>query len=499
MVTDMNLGGLDIGTTGCKLSLYTDKGDFIYNSYREYDVSRKGGAHELNVDTLFEAVCAVIKDTAEKHEISAIGVTSFGETFVALDENDLPVYPAMLNTDSRGEEECAALCEKLGDAYITEIIGTRPHSMYSLPKMIWLKKNRPEAFARVRRILLMEDYVVYMLSGVAAIDYSLAARVMGFDIRKKDWCPAIFEAADIDPSLLSRPVPTGSIAGSVKPDIAKMLGLSENVKIVCGAHDQVATAVGAGVLSTGEAVDGTGTVECITPVFDTIPSSPEFYDNGFCVVPYVTAGTYVCYAFSFTGGATLKWFKNNFAARYEGVENVYATLDAEVKDEPTGLLVLPHFAGAATPYMDAGSKAAVVGLTLEHTASDLYKALMEGVTYEMMTNVERLENSGVTPTSLYATGGGAASDVWLQIKSDVLGRPITTLKAKEVGACGTCMMVAVAMGVYSDLTEAKRHFVKESKTFTPNAKKHSAYKKLYAAYRMMYDAVRPIVQKTAEA
>ncbi|MBO5755099.1 MAG: carbohydrate kinase [Clostridia bacterium] len=494
-MADMNLGGLDIGTTGCKLSLYTEKGEFLYNSYREYDVSRKSGAHELDVETLFAAVCEVIGDTARHHVIDAIGVTSFGETFVALDENDRPVYPAMLNTDPRGEEECASLCARMDVDFITDVIGTRPHSMFSLPKMIWLKENLPEAYARIRHILLMEDYVVYMLSGVAAIDYSLAARVMGFDIRKKTWCPEIFAAAGIDPSLLSTPVPTGSVVGNIRPSLVKALGVKEDLKIVCGAHDQVATAVGAGVLLPGDAVDGTGTVECITPVFDTIPTASAFYDNGFCVVPYVTEGTYVCYAFSFTGGATLKWFKNNFAARYEGVENVYAALDADVPDGPTGLLVLPHFAGAATPYMDGSSRAAVVGLTLENTASDLYKALMEGVTYELMTNMERLENSGVSSRCLYATGGGAASDVWLQIKADILGRPITTLAAKEVGACGTCMMVAVGMGLYPNLSEAKKHFVTEKKTFTPNPEKHSAYQALYSAYRMMYDNVRPIIRQ----
>ena len=491
----MNLGGLDIGTTGCKLSVYTETGRFVYNSYREYDALRKSDAHELNAETLFSAVCEVIKDTASRYPIDAIGVTSFGETFVALDENDRPVYPAMLNTDARGHEECASLCERLGESFITDIIGTRPHSMYSLPKMIWLKENLPDAYARVRHILLMEDYVVYMLSGVAAIDYSLAARVMGFDIRKKAWCPEIFDAAGINPSLLSTPVPTGSVVGNVRPSLVKALGVREDLKIVCGAHDQVATAVGAGVLLPGEAVDGTGTVECITPVFDTIPTSASFYDNGFCVVPYVTEGTYVCYAFSFTGGATLKWFKNNFAAHYEEVENVYAALDADVPDAPTGLLVLPHFAGAATPYMDAGSKAAVVGLTLENTASDLYKALMEGVTYELMTNVERLAEGGVCPSRIYATGGGAGSDVWLQIKADILGRSVTTLSAKEVGACGTCMMVAVGMGIYPGLAEAKKYFVAESKTFTPNAEKHETYKELYSAYRMMYENVRPIIRQ----
>jgi xylulokinase len=132
---------------------------------------------------------------------------------------------------------------------------------------------------------------------------------------------------------------------------------------------------------------------------------------------------------------------------------------------------------------------------LEHTAKDIYKALMEGVTYEIMTNIEHLESFGINLNKLYATGGGATSDVWLRIKSDILNRPVTSLTAKEVGACGTCMMVAVGMGLYPNLSEAKKHFVTEKKTFTPNPEKHSAYQALYSAYRMVYDNVRPIIRQ----
>ena len=196
----------------------------------------------------------------------------------------------------------------------------------------------------------------------------------------------------------------------------------------------------------------------------------------------------MCYALSFTGGATLKWFRDNFSKGKS-----YAELDSAVKDEPSGILILPHFAGAANPYMDNGSKAAMIGLTLEHTDADIYKALMEGVTYEIMTNIEHLESFGIKPEKLYATGGGASSDVWLQIKADILNRPVTALLAKEAGACGTCMMAGVAIGTYRDLYEAKSVFVKEKKTFVPDSGSAKKYQKCYNAYKKIYDAVRPIV------
>ncbi len=490
----MVIGGLDVGTTGCKLTAYDDKGNFIYNSYKEYEVSRHSGEHEIDANVIFDAVCEVIKDTAKMCELSAIGVTTFGETFTVLDENDNVLFASMLYTDPRGEKECKQLCDAVGEQRLTHITGTKPHQMYSLPKIMWIKNNRPEIFAKTKRVLLMEDYIVYMLTGNACIDYSLAARTMAFDVRNKCWSDEIFDAARIDKNLLSVPVAAFNVAGEIKKELSDKLGIKNPVKIVNGAHDQVAAAVGAGVFEVGQAVDGTGTVECVTPVFDAIPEDEKLYNEGYSVVPYVFDGKYVCYALSFTGGATLKWMRDNFLK-----DKSYQELDSMVKDEPTGIMILPHFAGAANPYMDNGSKAAIVGLTLEHKGEDLYKALMEGVTYEIMTNIEHLESFGINLEKLFATGGGANSDVWLQIKADILNRPVTALCTKEAGASGTCMMVAVATGICRDLYEAKEIFVKEKKTFMPISENAQKYQKYYKAYRGIYDSVRPIIKEAYES
>lgn len=490
----MYIGGLDVGTTGCKLSVYNDRGEFLCNSYKEYDVVRKNGEHEIAAETIFDSVCDVLSDAAKSYPISVVGVTTFGETFVALDKDDRALLPSMLYTDPRGHQECEQLCRRMGEERLTRIAGVRPHSMYSLPKILWIKQNLPEVFSKIRRIMLMEDYIVYRLSGVAQIDYSLASRTMAFDIRKKEWSREIFDEAEIDVSLMSLPVPTGSVAGKILRDLAKRLHVSEDTVIVNGAHDQIATAVGAGALQVGEAVDGTGTVECMIPVSDRIPENKRLYDEGYSVVPYVFEGTYVCYALSFTGGATLKWYRDNFAAGYTG-KNVYAQLDAEVSEAPTGILILPHFAGAANPYMDTGAEAGILGLTLESRAADVYKALMEGVSYEMMVNIEHLQDFGIGLDKIYATGGGASSEVWLQIKSDVWNRPVVSLSAKEVGSCGTCMLCGVAIGLYRDLHEAKDVFVKEKNRYTPKEENAAVYKKYYGAYTKLYDAIRPIVEE----
>ncbi len=485
----MKIGGLDVGTTGCKLSVYDSSGEFICNSYREYEVNRKKGEHEIDAEEILSAVFGVIRDSAEKCKLDAIGVTTFGESFVVLDENNKVLLPSMLYTDPRGEKECEELIDKLGEKRIISIAGVKPHSMYSLPKMMWIRSNLPEVYRKIKRILLMEDYIIYMLTGNAVIDYSLAARTMAFDIREKCWSDELLNAAGIDKELLSNPVPAFNIAGELNPELAGRLGITNTVKIVNGAHDQVAAAVGAGVLESGNAVDGTGTVECVTPVFDNIPDEERLYKMGYSVVPYVFDGTYVCYALSYTGGAAVKWFRDNLSSG-----KTYRELDSEVKDEPTRLLVLPHFSGAANPYMDSGSKAALLGLTFEHSGADIYKALMEGVTYEIMINIEQLESFGIKPEKLFATGGGSASGVWLQIKADILGRPVTALESRETGACGTCMMVGVALGIFESLYEAKDVFVRVKKVVYPDPERSREYRKLYGAYKKIYTAVREVIR-----
>ena len=497
----MLIGGLDVGTTGCKLTIYNDNGEFIHNEYIEYEVKRQNGEHEIDAGAIYEAACRVIEISCKKHpSLSAIGITTFGETFVVLDDEDNILLPSMLYTDPRGEEETKELCRKLGEDKITYTAGVKPHPMYSLPKIMWIKKNKPEVYKKIKHILLMEDFIVYMLTGKACIDYSLAARTLGLDIRNKCWSDEIFDAAEVDTSLLSELVPTGTLAGSIKKDIAEKLGVSEELKIINGCHDQVAAAVGAGIFEVGMAVDGTGTVECVTPMFDKIPENKGIYEEGYSVVPYVFDGTYVCYALSFTGGATLKWYRDNFA-RYESRiadengENVYAKLDALVPDKPTDILIMPHFCGAANPYMDNSSRAVIAGLSLEHTNYDLYKALMEGVTYEIMTNIEHLESFGIKLDKLVATGGGASSSVWLQIKADILNRTVTSLSAKEAGACGTCMMTAVAVGICKSLEEAKKIFVSEKEQYIPDCENAKNYKKKYGAYKKLYNAVRPIIDE----
>lgn len=480
----MKIGGIDVGTTGCKLTVYNEKGELLHKEYEEYEISRNAGEHEIDGALIWRSIKTIIRKTTEKiGNLDAMGITTFGETFVMLDEEDRILCPSMLYTDPRGAEEV-----KLFDAQtVMEIAGVKPHSMYSLPKIMWIKRNRPEIYEKTKKIMLFQDFIVYLLTGRAQIDRSLAARTMGLDIRKGEWSERIFQQAGIDVGKMSAVVKSGTIAGKVRAELTKELGLDGTV-IVNGCHDQVASATGAGAFESGMAVDGTGTVECITPIFDKIPENRGIYEENYAIVPYIEEGKYVCYAFSFTGGAAIKWFRDRFAK-----DKSYRELDGEVDDKPGDILVLPHFAGAATPYMDNGSKAAFLGITMETTGADLYKAIMEGVTYEIRLNLNRLNAYGISPEQFYATGGGANSPVWLQMKADILGYPVTSLSAPEVGSLGTIMLTGVAVGAFENLSAAKKTMIKEGKTYYPDPVKHEQYLEKYKRYEKIYRAVRPLL------
>jgi len=494
----MKIAGLDIGTTGCKLTVFDTSGTYLDKAYRDYPVKRGVTEHEMDAGSIMEGVFAVMKDMAAKYpDIAGIGVTSFGETFVLTDEAGKPLHNTMLYTDPRGSVECRELSEKLGDRYIASITGVKPHETYSLPKLMWIKKHRPEIYEQAKHALLIEDFVVFRLTGKAQIDHSLAARTMAFDIRKLDWSEEIFQAAGIDKNLMSQPVPTGTKAGKILPEIAEKTGLSITTEIVSISHDQVAAAVGAGVFGSDKAADGAGTVQCLIPVYDGIPETDDMYQGNYALVPYVMPGKYVAYAYSYTGGALLQWCVETLAkkekelAEEQGI-SVNEYLEGSFK-EPTGLLVLPHFAGAGTPYMDNGSKGAIVGLTAASTVSDIYRTCMESVVYEELVNLERLKAAGVRINMMHATGGGAKSEVWMQMKADILDIPMTALATADAGTVGSAMLTGIAIGCFEDLEDAALHMVEKRKVYEPNPDMHKKYMQIYDRYKQLYHAVRPLV------
>ncbi|MRY42843.1 carbohydrate kinase, partial [Parabacteroides distasonis] len=331
---------------------------------------------------------------------------------------------------------------------------------------------------------------------VFQIDYSLASRTMAFDVKLLQWNETILKFAGVNETYFSKPVPMGTMAGEILKEVAEELNIQDSPIIVSGCHDQLAAAIGTGVFRTGMAVDGTGTVECITNIFEDCKDINKelLYKGGYAIVPFLK-DKLATYAFSFTGGALLKWYRDNLAnMEAEHIKeiggNVYEHFNKQVDvTKPSGLLVLPYFAGAGTPFNDSNAKGAILGLTMNTTSSDIYRALMEGVTYEMRLNLEILSKAGININSIRATGGGASSKIWLQMKADILNKPVMSLGAAQSGTLGCVMLAGVACGFYASLEEAEKIFVKENEVYLPNEEMSKKYDQYYKEYKNIYQLI----------
>lgn len=490
----MYLAGIDIGTTGCKCSVYDDEGNFFMEEYEEYRIHITKEEHTIDAEVVWEGIKSVIKKiTRQIQSIEAICVTSFGEASVLLDKDGTVLDKSYLFTDPNGQEECDEITATVGRDYIYENTGIAPGKMYSVCKWCWQKRHKPEIWKKVKYICLFEDYIVYKLTGVRQIDYSLATRTMAFDIYSLEWDTKILDAAEIDVSMLSKVVPIGAKAGNMSLQITEELGFMNRPVIVSGCHDQIAAAIGSGVFNERHGVDGTGTVECITVAFSKGQKIDKMLlqKSGFAIVPYMK-DLFVTYAFSYTGGALLKWYRDKVSPMeakeaYENGQNPYEIYNRGVSDgEPSELLILPYFAGAGTPYMDNSAKGIIAGLTMDTSKEKIYQGIMEGCSYEMKLNLDYLQKAGIAVEKLFATGGGANSKEWLHIKADIYDKEIISLGAAESGTVACILLAGAACGRFRNLEEASKVFITYRDTYFPRKGVKEKYKKLFDQYRMIY-------------
>lgn len=498
----MSLVGLDIGTTGCKCTIFNFEGKIRSSSYREYgDNSSRAGKYELNPEKVWESVKGVIYEAVSEYkgeEPSALAVSSFGEAAVPVDAGGNILYNSILFMDDRGNTELEKLKNRLDPIRIMELTGVPAHPMYTVNKIMWIRENLPEIFGRTWKFMLFEDLILFLLTGNPVIDYSLASRTMAFNVVDKVWEPVMLEAAGLEEKLFSKAVPSGTIAGSIKKELAEELGLPSGLVVVTGGHDQACAALGAGILSEGSAVEGIGTADCITTAFSEPALNSTMLKSNLNCEPHILENMYVSLAFSISGGSLLQWYRDCFAAAgmleaKETGKNIYNILDTKAAAEPTDILVLPHFSGSGTPHLDPGSKGAFIGITLDTTPSQIYRALMEGVTYEMRYNLDFLESAGIKVNSLRAVGGGAKSDLWLQIKADITGRNIETLDTGEAGTLAAAIIAGKAVGVYPSYQQAAKGLIRSKKTYYPNPVAHDRYNENYFRYKQLYQAVKSVL------
>lgn len=491
--------GLDVGTAGVKATVVERTGETVTQAYREYDLRLpRPGWVEIRPDDVWAAARAVLSEAAGRagREIEAVATASFGEAAVLLGADDRPVCDSIFYTDPRGTDELSELCQKIGRAEIEARTGMPVNYMYTLPKLVWLRKDRPAILDRTRKILPYASYVEYMLAGEAATDGSLASRTLLFNRHTRDWDAELCGLCGIDRELLPRYAPAGTPVAPILPGVALELGISQGAVIVSGVHDQVAAALGAGVFQPGDVCDGIGSAECLIAPLPPAPDFAGMFALNLCAEPYPGAGRDVSLAFANAAGTALKWYRDTFerelaAACAAKGTSAYAVLNETLSDAPSPLLFLPHLAGTGTPHMDARATGMLTGLTLSTTKADVYRAIYEGTNFEIRVNLELLKRTGFGVKALTAVGGGAV-EAALRIKADILETPVWTLQNSQSGTVGLAMLCGLALGEYASPEEAAGALVRREKLIEPRTKHRAEYEEKYGQYLRMYPAGRAI-------
>jgi len=497
----VSLLGLDVGTTGVKAICFTPEGSILTQAYREYTERYPGpGRAELDPEEVWRSTEDVLREVAAGSTgdpIRAMGLSVLGEAVTPISSTGECLHPSLTSVDNRCGDQVRWWEEAFGRERVFEITGMSLHPSYTLSKIMWFRDEEPGIFGKTWKFLLYEDLVIYKLGLPPMIDRSLAGRTMALDVRAKTWSEEMLGAADLSPDVLADVGPSGHVVGTIPRKIAERLGLPEGVVVVLGGHDQPANALGGGLISPEIAVDGTGTVECVTVGFDRPILTTDMLRNNFSVYPHVVDGMYITLAFSYTGGSILKWFRDTFCgeelreARRTGAE-VYDLILRDTPEDPTSLLVLPHFVGTGTPYLDPRSRGAILGLTLGTTKKELAKALIEGVTFEIAVNLKRLEDAGIQVQRLRAMGGGSRSNMWLQLKADVTGKEVSALNVSECGCLGAALLAGTAIGTYGSLEEAVGTTVREREVLSPDPERQRRYAERMEVYEEVYPSLKEI-------
>ncbi len=497
----MGLIGVDIGTTGCKAIVFDYEGNAKSGAYKEYALKTpRTGWKELDPDEIWQSVKEVLTESTRKYygdPIKAISVSSIGEAVVPVDRQGRVLHNSIIYLDKRGRKEAAYIENEIGTDRVYAITGVFIHPMYSLNKIMWLKKHMNELFSDTWNYMPYSGFVLFRLGAEPHVDFSLAASTMAFDINERRWSDEILACAGIDQEKFPPVIPPGKIVGEISNAAARETGLPPGTVLVAGGHDQPCAVLGTGATEKNTAVDGMGTVECITAVLKEPVPSAIMAKHNFVYVPHVIRDMFITYAYNFSAGSILKWFRDNFAYEEKLIAqeqnlDLYKLLIDNATKTPTDLYLLPHFAGSGTPYLDGDSRGVLMGLDLDTTKADIVKAILEGLTYEMMINLQCLENVGIYLDELRAVGGGAKSREWLQLKADMMGKRIVSLNVDEAGTLGVAMLAGTAIGTYKSIDDATKKAVKLKNVYQPDPKTYNIYREKYQVYKNIYPATKKL-------
>jgi xylulokinase len=494
----MSLLGLDIGITGCKAVAFSLTGDMLAQAYREYPLYQPHpGWMELDPEEVWDAVKDVIRQVTQAisdDPVRALSVSTHGESVVPVDAQGRFLCRFITALDTRAGEETEWWGERLGKDRLFQITGMPLHPMYTVNKLMWLRQHQYDVFAAARRFLCMQDFIFHQLGLDPAMDYSLATRTMAFDVNQLAWSEEILSLAQLDLEQLSKALPSGSVLGEIVPSIAEELGLARGAVGVTGGHDQPAGALGCGAIAEGIAMDSTGTVECVAVASPKLVLEAELLESNLPIAPHTVAGMYLVLGYSSTGGALLRWYRDNFASAElqeagRTGQDVYDLILGQAVEGPSSVLILPHFFGSGTPWMDPDSKGAILGLDMSTNKGQIIKGILDSVTYETKLSVDVMETAGISVRELRAIGGGAKSPRWLQTKADIFGKPVVAMDVSEAACLGVAVLAGVATASFSSIEEGVSRMVRVKRVYEPDMDMHERYTQKAQHFAQVYPAL----------
>ena len=482
--------GLDIGTTGIKAAIFDNRGSMLGSSLQEYTLETPApDIVELDAEVYWQSAKAALKQAVEQaaiapEAIKGLSVTGQVETLIMVDNAGNPVRKAIVWLDNRASEEAKFLEEKFGSNALFRLSGqTEMLPCWPAPKILWYQKHEPENFARTAKYLMVEDYIVYKLSGKFVTSSGLLPSTLYFDIRTNQYDPAMLEALNISSNQLPELKNCAEVMAVAAGNDSV---IAPGTLIAAAPLDHVCGNLGSGGAAAGVISETTGCTLALCANFPEI-----IYDEKRQLSTYIgfAPGSFVLLPWAPTAGMLLKHFRDVFAGNMSYKE--FDEAAAQVAPGSDGLILLPHCAGAISPDCNPFARGTAWGITLAHKREHWARAIMESVAYLLRSNVEALQKMNCHISELRSLGGASHSKLWLQIKADVLNLPITVTECSEATSLGAAMLAAVAAGEYSDCGQATANMVKTAFTVEPGANVE-----IYSKYFRKYEEINHLVMPT---
>ncbi|MDF2725987.1 MAG: xylB [Paenibacillus sp.] len=483
--------GIDVGTTNVKGILLGEEGATLGFAQEEYPTyyPHRGWA-EQEPDDWWQAVCSVTRrlmaEYGARRRIAAIGISSQAPSYVPVDREGRPVGRAIIWMDRRSDAQVARLREQIGEARISALCGNRIDAFYTLPKLLWHQANMPDSFRQAHKVLQVNGYVNYRLTGAFTIDAAHAGLTLMCDMQTHEWDAGLLERCGIDPALLPGVSGCMDVIGRVTPEAAACTGLPPGVPVIAGTVDGAAAALESGVVSPGIGCEMNGT----SSVLIVCPDRPSATSELIRMNHAMPGRTLLLGAMSSTG-ASLRWLRDQYAAAGP-VDYGWMNAEAERGKAYNDLLFLPYMMGERSPVWDSHARGVFTGLSLNTSRGDMIRAVMEGCAFALRDNVEHAERAGAAIRSMRLVGGASQSALWNQIKADILGKPLHIYAGTGGAPLADAALAGTAVGLFRDAAEVTGQAMKLTHTVTPNGERASFYDGKYALYKQLY----PLLQTT---